>query len=251
MPFGPFSPRGPIRVQPFFGFRNANRLFLNARALRAHEPIFEKSTFWRDVATMMGQFASHEIADLPVTLEYKSASGTLVSQQIMSGPEGFIRFDIAFDAAHAQTDTPKRTKWEKALLRWEQPGGEVEEATAYILTPGSETKIGVISDIDDTILETGITGNIRAIARNWRRLVEMPSDRVLVPGANAFYSAIGGKAARAIDPASAIDALLPEARVRPVFYVSSSPWNLFSYLVTFQTRPRIAAWSGDAARLGF
>ncbi len=226
-----------MRVQPFFGFRNANRLFLNARAIQAREPVFEKRSFWRNAATMMGLYASHEVADFPVTLEYQGAGGTLVSEQIMSGREGYVRFDLDLDASNASaSDMPRRTRWEKAVLRWERPG-TVEadgEATAYILTPGTETRIGVISDIDDTILETGITGNIRAIARNWRHMVEMPSERILVPGASAFYAAIGGNPAKKREPESPIDALLPEARVRPVFYVSSSPWNLFSYLVTFK-----------------
>ncbi len=234
-----------MRVQPFFGFRNANRLLLNARAIQSDEPVFEKRGFWRGAGTMMGLYASHEVAGLPVTLEYTRADGVLVSQQIASGPEGFVRFDLDLGAdapaAYKATDpTPRRTRWEKAVLRWERPG-TVEadgEATAYILTPGSETRIGVISDIDDTILETGITGNIRAIARNWRRMVEMPSERILVPGANAFYAAIGGKPAQAAPaktaPPDTPTSAAPEARVRPVFYVSSSPWNLFSYLVTFK-----------------
>lgn len=269
-----------MRVQPFFGFRNANQLLLNARAIQSDEPVFEKRSFWRGAGTMMGLYASHEVANLPVTLEYTGAGGTLVSQKVVSGPEGFVRFDLDLEAAGVPaSDAPRRTRWEKAVLRWERPGTVKPdgEATAYILTPGTETQIGVISDIDDTILETGITGNIRAIARNWRRMVEMPSERILVPGANAFYAAIGGKPVAPREPATvhapapehapahvpahapgfgpgigpsigpSIDSGInsniaaplpqsgaPEARVRPVFYVSSSPWNLFSYLVTFK-----------------
>jgi hypothetical protein len=65
-------------------------------------------------------------------------------------------------------------------------------------------------------------------------MAQMPSERIIVPGATAFYAAIGGNPAGSREPADAIGALVPEARVRPVFYVSSSPWSLFSYLVTFK-----------------
>jgi hypothetical protein len=73
------------------------------------------------------------------------------------------------------------------------------------------------------------------IARNWKRVMAtMPSERIVVPHARDFYAAIGGNPAGSREPGRAIGALEPEARVRPVFYVSSSPWNLFSYLVTFK-----------------
>lgn len=228
------SKRGPVRVQPFFGFRNADRLFLNARAIRSHEPSFDKVSFWRDFVTMLGQYASHEVADLPVTLEYECGDGTLVSERAVSGPEGFVRFDMMLEP---RCPPPERTRWERATVRWSDPeaDGEERETSAYILTPGERTQTGVISDIDDTILETGITGDLRMIARNWKRVMAtMPSERVIVPHARDFYAAIGGNPAGSREPGEAISEIEPEARVRPVFYVSSSPWNLFSYLVTFK-----------------
>jgi phosphatidate phosphatase APP1 len=220
-------------VQPFFGFRNAERLFLNARAIRAGEPVFKTRSFWRDFATMIGQYASKEVPDLTVELEYDCANGEIIRGKAVSGREGFVRFDLPIEPA---CEPPPRTRWERAVLRWRCPdGGETGEATAFILTPGAQTRMGIISDIDDTILETGITGNLRAIARNWKRVMaQMPSERILVPGAGKFYAALGGNPAGAREEGEAIDTLEPRARVRPIFYVSSSPWNLFSYLVTFK-----------------
>ena len=238
MPVGPLSrsrrKREPVRVQPFFGFRNAERLLLNARALRSREPVFEKRSFWRDFATMVGQYLSDEVQDLIVELEYQTADGRIVRQKAVSGPEGYVRFDLPIDGGTDEAQ-PDRTRWEKARLFWKSDENRENAAEAYVLAPGTQTQFGIISDIDDTILETGITGNVRAIARNWRRiLTQMPADRTAVPGVSAFYAAIGGNPAGSREPATAIDDLLPKARVRPVFYVSSSPWNLFSYLVTFK-----------------
>lgn len=230
MPFGPLSRSKalPVRVQPFFGYRNADRVFLNARAIRSPEPIFETRSFWRDFATMVGQYMSKEVPGLPVELVYDLGKGRVIQHTVVTGPEGYARFDIAFDQPAPR---PDRTRWEKASVRWRGDDGKSLEASAYILTPGSQTQTGVISDIDDTILETGITGSLRMIARNWKRVMAtMPSQRALVPGAPDFYAAIGGKGVAA---GGSGDAAEPQARVRPVFYVSSSPWNLFSYLVTY------------------
>ncbi len=227
MVFGPLSRRDPVRVQPFYGFRTAHRLFLSARALRSNEPNFEKRSFWRDFATMASLYTSKEVSDFAVELEYQSPDGNILRQKAETGPEGYVRFDLKLTPNSPQGD---RTRWETATIRWQLEDGTAQQAPAHILTPGVQTRIGVISDVDDTILETGITGNLRAIARNWKRVMaQMPSERVIVPGASAFFAAIGGKA-----DGPAKDTEAPDARVRPVFYVSSSPWNLFSYLVTFQ-----------------
>lgn len=232
MPLGPFSRRGSIRVQPFFGYRNASRLYLSARAIRAPEPKFDRSGFWAGLATMLRQYASHEVPRLAAELEYLCADGSVARQRAVSGPEGFLHFELALADG---CERPDRTRWERAVLRWTCPDDTqtTGEVTAYVLVPGGQTRIGVISDIDDTILETGITGNLRAIARNWKRVMaQMPSERIIVPGAEDFYAAIGGDPALSPEAGDAGAAL--RARVRPVFYVSSSPWNLFSYLVTFK-----------------
>lgn len=232
MPVGPLSRPKPVRVQPFFGFRNADRLFLNARAIRSREPVLVKRSFWRDFATMAGLYLSKEVTDLTVELEYALPDGQVVQQTGVTGPEGYVRFDVALNPGNP---TPPRTRWEQATLRWHAGESRPAETTAYILTPGEQTRIGIISDIDDTILETGVAGGMRSIVRNWKRVMaQMPSERIVVPGATTFLSAIGGGPMDQIEPGSPIDPSAPEARVRPVFYVSSSPWNLFSYLVAFK-----------------
>lgn len=232
MPIGPFSRRDPVRVQPFYGYRNAERLSLTVRAMQAREPVFKKSSFWRGFATMVEQYLSHEVAGLSVELRYTLPDGTSVTDTAVSDSEGFALFDLSLPTSVEQ---PLRTRWEKVQLVWSVEKDVKGETHAWILAPGSQTRNGVISDIDDTILETGITGNVRRIARNWKRvLAQMPSERTEVPGAAAFYQAIGGNPDDTDEQPKPVDALVPQARVRPVFYVSSSPWNLFSYLVTFK-----------------
>lgn len=207
----------PVRVRPYFGYRNAARLRLTARALRMRDPYWPRSGSLEKLAAMLRQFASNEVPGLPVTLEIGEARGELRSFTETSDPEGFVQFDVETGPGAAAADKPN---WEIARLRWDNRDGP-QSVDAYILAPGADHRLAVISDIDDTIIETGAAD----LKRNWRRvLAQMPGDREVVPGAADFYDRLSGGG-----PGST----LPATR-RPFFYISSSPWNLFDYLVAFQ-----------------
>lgn len=224
----PFLPTAPVRIQPYFGYRNRNRLHLTARALRSRVDGFEKRGKWRAARTMLSQFVSHEVPDLAVELEIARPSAPSQRHQGLTDKEGFVHFDIRLDPAW---DLPEVPKWETVVLHWTNGDG-AHCIDGHVLVPGRATALGVISDIDDTIIETGITGDFGAVLRNWRRvLVEMPEERILVPGADVFFNALGGGQILPAGDGHAGDR--QPAPDRPFFYVSSSPWNLFSYLVTY------------------
>jgi phosphatidate phosphatase APP1 len=221
----------PVRLQPFFGYRSERRLTITARALRSGrggDDMFANRGRLQAMRTMLAQFASREVPGLEVRLELKGPDGTAIERTGVTDSEGYVRFDLALCP---EWQLPQRPVWEVVCLHWITPEGP-KSIEGYVLTPGSTTGLGVISDIDDTIIETGITGGPRAIARNWRRvLAELPDERIAVPGADVFFGALGGGAVLA-EPGGAGARL--EATHRPFFYISSSPWNLFSYLVAFQ-----------------
>lgn len=222
-------PRDPLRVVPFYGFRTRSTLHLTARALRASDPRFDSRGFLGGFRTMLRQYLSHEVPGVNVALEFETGGGRVVQSEVVTDREGFAHFEVSLGEEY---ELPMKTGWERARLAWSDHSGKHRsgETEAHLLAPGRDAGIGVISDIDDTILETGITGNFRAVARNWRRVMaQMPGDREIVAGAEDFYAALGGAAAG--EPG---EGGIPQARPRPVFYVSSSPWNLFSYLVAFK-----------------
>lgn len=228
----PLFARTPVHIQPFFGYRSGTRLTIAARALRISgngSDAFKARGRIRAMRTMLAQFASREVPGLPVRLELKSPDGKTTNHHAHTDAEGYVRFDIALEPVWALPSAAPA--WEVACLHWLTPEGP-QCVEGYVLAPGALTKLAVISDIDDTIVETGVAGGIRSVARNWRRvLAELPDERIAVPGADVFYGSLGGGAVLA-EPGGA--GLRYEATHRPFFYVSSSPWNLFSYLVAFQ-----------------
>jgi phosphatidate phosphatase APP1 len=85
-----------------------------------------------------------------------------------------------------------------------------------VLAPPATVRFGVISDIDDTVVQTDATHLLR-MARN----VFLANARTRLPfkGVAAFYAALHG----GIDGRAG----------NPLFYVSSSPWNLYDLLLDF------------------
>jgi phosphatidate phosphatase APP1 len=223
--------RAPVRIQPFFGYRSETRLTISARALRIAQPHrdrFRTRGRLRAMRTMLAQFASREVPELAVRLELRGPLGAKIDRHAVTDREGYIHFDVPLDPAWPLESDPA---WEVACFHWLTTDGP-QCIDGYVLAPGTATHLAVISDIDDTIVETGITGGVRSVARNWRRvLAELPDERIAVPGADRFYGELGGGMVLA-EPGG--PGTHYAATHRPFFYISSSPWNLFSYLVAFQ-----------------
>jgi phosphatidate phosphatase APP1 len=88
-------------------------------------------------------------------------------------------------------------------------------AVARVLIVDPDARIGLVSDVDDTILDTGLTRGLEFLRATF--LVDV-QDRTPLPGAAALYRAF-------VEPA--------QGPRRPVFYVSTSPWNLHEMLLQF------------------
>jgi phosphatidate phosphatase APP1 len=83
-----------------------------------------------------------------------------------------------------------------------------------VRVPGPEARFGVLSDIDDTILETGVQ-RVGAMLR--QTFTGSALTRTPFPGAAVLYR----------------DLAADGDEENPVFYVSSSPWNLHTFLLGF------------------
>jgi phosphatidate phosphatase APP1 len=91
--------------------------------------------------------------------------------------------------------------------------GRTGDAVARVLVVAAGAGPAVISDVDDTVIETGLT---RGLAFLRLTLLTEVTDREPLPGAAELYRALTEGPARG-----------------PVFYLSTSPWNLHDLLLEF------------------
>jgi phosphatidate phosphatase APP1 len=126
--------------------------------------------------------------------------------------EGYFEFEIK-NPSFPKTDNSWQVIKLELLDKIIPNQGDVQ-ITSRIFIPTKLVEYGVISDIDDTIVPTGAT-------RVWEMLkttfLGNAHSRVPFPGVSSFYQALekgtDGK------------------ENNPMFYVSSSPWNLYDFLM--------------------
>ncbi|MFB9047272.1 App1 family protein [Sphingobium indicum] len=199
------GPAGKVRMLTYAGYRNAHELRISGRVVRYREPLDAGDGTLSRLRAMMAIYNSEEVPGVRVRCH--AFSGTAETR---SDEEGYFSFTLPIDRP-----LPDATRWESATLSTPEQEAQSDSIAVPVMAPAADEHWGVISDIDDTIIETGATNFVK----NWRRvLVDQPDDRLAVPGAAKLYQMIAHD---------------HQAPVRPFFYVSSSPWNLYGFIAEF------------------
>lgn len=206
---------GPVQILPYRGFGNTNTLYLKGRVLEdlgIARPS-DLDTVWRNLRMMGRRFRSTEIPHVPVraVLTTKDERHEIIA---ITNDEGY--FEVKFDVS---ASLPENQIWQNVHLELlkevVRDQGQVR-TTGRILIPPEDSEFGVISDIDDTVIQTGATSFWKMI-----RITFLNNARSRLPfeGVAGFY--------RALHRGSTGE------RSNPIFYVSSSPWNLYDLLIDF------------------
>jgi phosphatidate phosphatase APP1 len=194
-----------VRVLAYAGYRNDLVARLKGRIVRYEKPLDAGEGLLTRLYAMMEIYNSNELAGVRIRCD---AYGHVYEGT--TDAEGYFDFEVPVNQV-----LPASTTWEHVTISTPSHSAQQAAIMVPVLAPGRAGNWGIISDIDDTVVETGATDFIK----NWRRvLVEQPHDRLAVPGASSLYKTIAQDHA---DPA------------RPFFYVSSSPWNLYGFIAEF------------------
>jgi phosphatidate phosphatase APP1 len=194
-------------------FGTAARAVLRGRVLEASalERSLPADSRLRSFRRMLRRFFSRELPD--ATVHAVLGAGAVDGS---TDDEGY--FDMAVSAPSPDPDSDG-ADWHRA--RVEVTGAKVRglvpvQATAEILIPGPRATLGIISDIDDTVLQTHVTQKLKML---WVTLSGSAFTRMPFEGTSELYHALMAGASGHAN--------------NPVFYVSKSPWNLYDFLVDF------------------
>lgn len=207
----------PYTVLPYNGFGNGQRAWLSGRVLRDPLPGGPKEDdgWWDNLLAMWQRWESDEVPSARLTCEFAGRTWEATTDD-----EGYFAFE--FDLADAALPDQFWHTAQVRLTELRQCNGSAVRSEAGIMIPPDSATFGVISDLDDTVIQTGATDLWRAA-----KLTFLKNARTRLPfeGVAAFYTALHHGRAGAAGEGG------PQRN--PMFYVSSSAWNLYDFLADF------------------
>lgn len=199
----------PLIIQTYRGFGNDNSCSLMGRVLENKElkEASEQDSIWENFVAMYNRFNSTEVPLAELSASFENQTFFTIADK-----EGYFKFKIPL-----KKKLPPDQLWHTISFKLDlKDTSEEVTATGKFIIPPSSSKLGVISDIDDTVLRTN-SSNFLSMVRI--TFLNNAHTRLPFEGVAAFYRALhkGTK----------------ESSYNPLFYVSSSPWNLYDLLEEF------------------
>jgi phosphatidate phosphatase APP1 len=198
---------GRFHIQAYRGHGTGDRLYLSGRVFSgspvpaANHDDSRVRNLWHTVRRL----GSDEV---PAAVIRATVDG--VSETALADDTGY--FEVAIPV---ETRCGTDEVWREVAIELldPEPPDPVTAAGLAIVPPG-QARFGIISDIDDTVIETDVANLIRML-----RLVLLTNAHTRLPfaGVAAFYRALHDGTAGHF--------------TNPVFYVSSSPWNFYDLIV--------------------
>jgi phosphatidate phosphatase APP1 len=197
---------GGLVVQPYRGYGSEAEVFLMGRVFR--QPglgaLRREGTLSRDVLDAARRLLRRDVAEAVLVARF---GGT--AQRVTTDRDGYFRVHLRL----AQRPSPEQL-WHRMDLELVSPAEA--KAAGELFVPPWTARYVVISDIDDTIMKTGVANKVMMC---WRLFAQGARSRVAFPGVAALYKALHGG--------------VSGAEQNPMLYVSRGPWSLYEVLDEF------------------
>jgi phosphatidate phosphatase APP1 len=189
--------RDPAIILPYLGYGTSGKLTLSGRVLQdeGFRPTRDSERRWRNLAAFVKRMESDEIPGARLRASFAG-----MSVETTSDSEGY--FGVEFEAPGLPAG------WHEIQLELLD---HAASGIGKVLVPAADAEFGVISDIDDTVVESDVTRKLRMLVK---LALSNAHTRKPFEGVAAFYRAL-------------------HRDRNPFFYVSKSPHNLYSPLMEF------------------
>jgi phosphatidate phosphatase APP1 len=194
-----------VVLEAYRGYGTRSEVFLIGR-------VFRQS---RSEAATRGGIQS-ELRDIGRRLVRRTIAGAIVTARFYGAEERATTDSDGYFRVHLrpQSESDLAAAWHKMELALEAP--QVVQAQGQVYIPPLRSRFVVISDIDDTVMHTGVANKLGML---WRLFVADAESRVAFPGVAALYRALHGG--------------VSGDEGNPMLYVSRAPWGIYAVLEEF------------------
>jgi len=208
-----FDSKDPLIILPYRGYANAKRIYLKGRVLE-DENIFRGKTDSQiqNIINSFKRFETDEIpnADVRITCANQSF-------ECQTDEEGYFILDRKWKAP-AKKSTNNWIDAKVELLFPTKTNNKKITAKGEIYLPSKNADYGIITDVDDTILQTHVTSLFK-LRMLYVTMFKNAYERLPMEGmVKLFKNFVKGENGK---------------RENPIFYLSHSPWNIYDLLEEF------------------
>ncbi|CAN5116696.1 App1 family protein [soil metagenome] len=208
---------GPFEVLTYRGFGDARHAYVYGRA-QENRGVGKSAESDSVVENLINTYRRADSHPLPFAELAVMFGG--VTQAMKSDDEGF--FSSRIDLSASVDVEGEWAEYAVDLLSPARPGIDRPRCKGEVLVPPATAQFAIVSDIDDTVIQSRVS-NFLLAARSV--ILGNARTRLPFPGVAAFYEALrNGRSG---------------AERNPIFYVSSSPWNIYDVITEFMDLQKI------------
>ena len=196
-----------VVIQPYRGYGTAREVYLMGRVFQQPKlgAGLPAGSLAREIADVLRRFGRWGLGDTPVIARFYGTE-----QTFRTDPDGYFHIQL-----QPSEEVDPGTRWHSVELEVTRDD-ERGTAEGLVYVPPPEAGLVVISDIDDTVMHTGVANKAKML---WRLFVQGAESRVAFPGVGDLYRKLhegpGGDDGN------------------PMLYVSRAPWSIYEVLEAF------------------
>lgn len=207
----------PFEILAYRGYGDGRRAFVHGRVIekRVIGSSTDSDSKLRNLFNTYRRADSDPLPFAKVKAEYDGAT-----IEMKADDEGF--FEGWVEADKTDLDGAEWRKCSMELLSPPDPATQKVTGEGEILVPPASARFCIISDIDDTVIQSRVSNFLVAA-----RVVILGNARTRLPfpGVAAFYDALRNG--------------VTGDEKNPIFFVSSSPWNIYDVITEFMDLQKI------------
>jgi phosphatidate phosphatase APP1 len=198
--------RGAV-LQPYRGYGSQTQIFVIGRAFwqRTDPPQRES-----ELRAILRRVRRRPVRGARIRARFY---GAVIETE--TDRDGYFRVEMA-----PGTSPPADVRWHRLEIAMLAPARVAADAEVYI--PPAHSRFVVISDIDDTVMHTGVANKAAML---WRLFVQDADSRTVFPGVSHLYRALHAGASG--------------EEANAMLYVSRAPWGIYEILDEFFRRHEI------------